>query len=84
MKKGYDYVAGRMGREVAERLCVSNPRAAVEGAGWPAQPEAVGLWENLPLTFDLKGVGKRRPSGSNGEPSENGQTKGFWSKLFLR
>jgi protein-tyrosine phosphatase len=84
LKKGYDYVEGRMGREVAQRLCVSNPRAAVEGAAWPAQPEAVGLWENVPLTFDVRGVGKRRPSGSNGKASENGETKGFWSKLFSR
>jgi protein-tyrosine phosphatase len=84
LKKGYDYVATRMGSEVAERLCVTNPRAAVEGAAWPAQSEAVGLWENVPLTFDVKGVGKRRLSGSNGMASENGQTKGFWSKLFSR
>ena len=84
LKKGYDYVASWLGSEVAERLCVTNPRAAAEGAAWPEQPEAVGLWESVPLTFDLRAVGKRRPSGSNGKAIENGQTKGFWSKLFSR
>ena len=49
LRKCYDYVAQRAGKETAERLCVANPRVAVEGALWPEQPEPVGLWEGVPL-----------------------------------
>jgi len=79
LKKGYEYVVSRAGKETAERLLVSNPRAAIEGAKWPAQPEPEGLWELKPLTIDLKG----RNSRSNGN-SKGGETKGFWSRIFSR
>ena len=44
------------------RLCETNPRAAVEGAPWPEQPEAKGLRENVPLEF-----AKRMRSGEKEE-----------------
>ncbi|MDE3186624.1 MAG: exopolysaccharide biosynthesis protein [Acidobacteriota bacterium] len=75
LKRGYDYVAERFGAQTAERLYVSNPRAAVEGAAWPPQPEAAGLLNNVPLTFDAKG--RKRTSKSS-------ESQGFWSRLFSR
>jgi protein-tyrosine phosphatase len=83
LKKGYAYVEHAAGSETAERLFVSNPQTAVEGAKWPQQPEAVGLWEEVPLTFDVRSPGKQRKSSSNGngKPAEK---KGFWSRLLSR
>lgn len=75
LKHGYDYVADRCGIDTAERLYVTNPRAAVEGASWPVQPEAIGLMENVPLAFDGKGKQQNRRSHTS---------KGFWSRLFSR
>lgn len=79
LKKGYDYVAAKMGEEIAHRLYVSNPRAAVEGAKWPEQPEPVGLWKGEPLTFDV-------PTESKGGQAKSARSngKGFWSRLFSR
>ena len=78
LKKGYDYVAAKAGEETAQRLFVSNPQAAVEGAKWPAQPEPAGLWTNVPLTYEVKDKGRGRGAKSSG----NG--KGFWSRIFSR
>lgn len=75
LKHGYDYVADCCGIDTAERLYVTNPRAAVEGAPWPAQPEAIGLMENVPLAFNAKGKQLNRGSRAS---------KGFWSRLFSR
>ena len=51
LKKGYEYVAHHTGIETAQRLYVTNPRAAVQGAKLPPQPEPIGLWENVPLKY---------------------------------
>jgi protein-tyrosine phosphatase len=79
LKKGYDYVANAMGEETAHRLYVANPRAAVDGAAWPVQPEPEGLWDGVPLTFDAKSAGKK---GSGGDDKEG--KKGFWDRLIPR
>jgi protein-tyrosine phosphatase len=87
MRKAYDFVAGRAGEETARRLCVTNPLAAVEGAVWPEQPEAAGLWEHVPLRF-----GGKRPAGKAKfvfAASGRGKTRGtavksFWERLFSR
>ena len=63
LKKGYEYVAERQGEETARRLCETNPRAAVEGAAWPAQPEAMGLWEDVPLQFAERSGAERSKAG---------------------
>ena len=76
LKKGYDYVAAKMGEETAHRLYVSNPMAAVEGAKLPVQPEPIGLWEGEPLRFD------RKPE--NGSRSAASTARRFWSRLFSR
>jgi protein-tyrosine phosphatase len=78
LKKGYDYVATKAGMETAHRLYVSNPRAAVEGAKWPAQPDPVGLWESVPLEFEFHADRKGRRENA---PAA-GESKGFWSRLF--
>ncbi|MDR5730543.1 MAG: CpsB/CapC family capsule biosynthesis tyrosine phosphatase, partial [Terriglobia bacterium] len=75
LKHGFDYVAERCGTETAERLYVTNPQAAVEGAPWPAQPEAIGLMDNVPLTFNANG--KKRNS-------KAGESKSLWGRLFSR
>lgn len=82
LRKGYRYVADRCGAETAERLCVTNPRAAVEGAAWPDQPEAVGLLERIPIKFDPqrpvvlpKPATKKKDGGDPDKP-------GFWKRLF--
>jgi protein-tyrosine phosphatase len=67
LKKAYEYVCARRGEETGRRLCIANPRAAVEGAAWPEQPVPVGLREQEPLVFD----GGRRAG-----------LHGFWNRLF--
>jgi protein-tyrosine phosphatase len=83
LRKGYTYVAERCGVETAERLCVSNPRAAVEGAEWPAQPEAVGLLEHVPLKFDPRSVTREKAPEVGAVVNRTGK-RGFWSRLLSR
>jgi protein-tyrosine phosphatase len=63
LKKAYDYVAKRVGEETAQRLFTTNPQAAVAGAPWPEQPEALGLREDAPLNFHARNFADRRGSG---------------------
>jgi protein-tyrosine phosphatase len=90
LKHGYDYVAERAGEETAERLCVTNPRAVIEGARWPNQPEPKGLWENEPLKFAgghlAEKPKKRRPmqSATGAGGAKDPKVGGFWSRLFDR
>ena len=99
LKRGYDYVKDKAGEETAERLCVTNPQAAVEGAKFPPQPIPEGLWEHVPLKFDPSHYpNKAKPKGSKPDPVEKGKSaadkganaaqgsgaKSFWGKLFAR
>ena len=49
LEKSYNHVAQRAGEETAQQLCVTNPRAAVEGTALSAQPKPLGFWEQVPL-----------------------------------
>jgi protein-tyrosine phosphatase len=82
LKRAYDYVAQRAGEETARRLCVTNPRAALEGARWPVQPEPLGLWEHVPLKFDPRSFPTNPKPGKTGAAKTG--TKGFWGRLFAR
>jgi protein-tyrosine phosphatase len=85
LKKGYDYVASKKGEETARRLCVTNPQAAVDGGPWPEQPEAEGLWENVPLQFAERAAAERARTGREAHgpgPAERTGKQGFWSRLF--
>ncbi|MGA3373318.1 MAG: CpsB/CapC family capsule biosynthesis tyrosine phosphatase [Terracidiphilus sp.] len=87
LRKGYDYVAQRAGKETAERLCVTNPRAAVEGTFWPEQPEPVGLWERVPLKFNVKKFATSRSkdsSANSGRETRQSRKDGFFKRLFSR
>jgi hypothetical protein len=84
LRKGYDYVVAKAGVETAHRLYVSNPRAAVEGAKWPVQPEPVGLWQGVPLEFAVNMNSKGRRTNGRQRNAEQSEDKGFWARLFSR
>jgi protein-tyrosine phosphatase len=54
LREAYDLVAKRFGTEMAERLCVENPRAVFFGEEMPPQPEPKGIKE------DGDGQGRRK------------------------
>ena len=84
MKAAFDFVAKRKGVETARRLCVVNPRAAVEGRTLGAQPEPIGLWDGVPLKFRLPGYKpqRRQQPGDSGVPISDGNS--FLKRLFGR
>jgi protein-tyrosine phosphatase len=86
LKKAFDYVANRVGEETARRLCVTNPQAAVEGSRWPEQPEAIGLWEELPLKFKAGKFANEKKNGSAklAKDAPHDGSRSIWSRLFAR
>jgi protein-tyrosine phosphatase len=87
LKKGYEYVANRVGEETAQRLCLTNPRAAVDGAPWPAQPEMAGLADRVPLKFNARkfaAPSRRKFSSNDGSDASETSPISFWKRLFAR
>jgi len=83
LKKAYEYVANRAGEETARRLCVENPRAAIEGAKMPRLPEAMGVWDSQPIKFhDSVKPAPKRTAGSSGASSVEKKSGGFFGKIF--
>jgi protein-tyrosine phosphatase len=82
LKKAYDYVTGKAGEETARRLCVTNPKAAIEGAEWPQQPEPLGLLENVPLKFNARYYASA--NGGSGKTTAMAGAKRFWDRLFAK
>jgi len=87
LKKGFEHVANHAGEETARRLCETNPRAAVEGAPLPAQPEPEGLWDYVPMKFRAKKFaaprGKSASEDTEGYIPREGY-RGFFKTLFGR
>jgi len=87
LRKGYNYVANHAGEETAHRLCETNPRAAVDGATWPTQPEPAGLWDYLPMKFHAKkfaGPPRKSPLFESDSDAHRAGRTGFFKTLFGR
>jgi protein-tyrosine phosphatase len=85
LKKGFDYVARHAGEEAAKRLCITNPQVALLGAEWPAQPDPEGLWEHVPLKFNVDKFATAKTSGDKASVerlAKDAPKSGFWSRLF--
>jgi protein-tyrosine phosphatase len=91
LKKAYGFVAEKQGVEAAQRLFVTNPRAAVNGTRLPSQPDPEGLWERVPLNFDpnrfskelkrSQGKVRKAPQPMEDHPASG---KGFLGRLFSK
>jgi protein-tyrosine phosphatase len=86
LQKGYEYVADRAGEETARRLFVTNPQAAMMGSHWPEQPEAMGMWDDSPLKFDMRSSSKipRTTPSRNGHDKEKSEKPGLLARLLGR
>jgi protein-tyrosine phosphatase len=87
LKMGYEYAAKHAGEETAHRLCETNPRAALDGAPLPAQPEPAGLWERVPLKFHAKKFAALRGKSEfddYGNYAPSAGIRGFFKTLFGR
>ncbi|MGC9159043.1 MAG: tyrosine-protein phosphatase [Terracidiphilus sp.] len=87
LSQAYDYVTRRVGEETARRLCLTNPRAVVTGAQWPAQPEAMGLLEGAPFRFRVPGfAASSAAAGSADSGSKAARTplRGLLKRFFVR
>jgi protein-tyrosine phosphatase len=82
LKKAYDYVAEKAGEETARRLCVTNPMADVNGDEWPEQPDALGIWEHVPLKFNARRY--TESAGGSGKTVVKTGARRFWDRLFAR
>jgi protein-tyrosine phosphatase len=90
LKKAFDYVVAKAGEATAIRLCHSNPMAAIEGTRLPAQPEPLGLWNHVPLKFELRRIPRSHTPAA--KPNRRAETdieapaspKGFLKNLFAR
>ena len=84
LKRAFDYVANRAGKETAVRLCVTNPYAAVQGAQWSEQPEPLGLDDHVPLKFNARRMKERNSNGSESRGAFRQRIKKFWNKIVAR
>jgi len=84
LKKGCEYVANRAGEETARRLCIENPRAAIEGIKMAHQPEAIGVWDSQPLKFSESVKSAPRRSSTQAERSDAKDGKTWLSRIFGR
>lgn len=82
LKKGYEYVANRAGEETARRLCVENPRAAINGAKMPHQPEAIGVWDSKPLKFHETVKSPPRRSSTVAAANAEKKSGSIFGKIF--
>jgi protein-tyrosine phosphatase len=80
LRKAYDYVRNRKGEEMAQRLFVTNPQAAVDGAPLPHQEQPEGLWEENPLKFNAQNYARKgKGAGIFAKSAGN-----FWKRLFSK